>query len=488
MAIDSNQWTTVGTKKKTHRSNSPPLIHGGGAVPTENVQLNSISVAGHPGSTTASDPHGNVTFASTSGSVSFYNDDDSTTVPTEKGKIKDTILFSDRSTTSDTTTTAGKQSALQPDLNVPTNDGTYRLTFRWKPKGPFSEYHEQSPLWLTEVYSMLCDLFPDEDCYFYRWESRDLKMSTSISTLSPGELREFLSPIVTFLPSTSQIIFGARVCFASKLPGKWRAKEYTNKTLLDHQVQVSISNSTTTSGRIVTAGYILFKAARTTHRHRYLQSLRQQLPAETPFFDILLFHKTPMEQKINHLVIQCGENHVSPLSQALSEVLTGRNSPLYLSRIALAKLQPSQISAYFEMQDIYAKSLKSFPFFPTLINLDKVRKEIYDDGTVIERSTREWASSVFKDTDDIEARCEVVNGGFDQKAYLLTPFKYSTFVSEQFRQYRLRINPIGRREARFRDSLPGLPSVIHIDTSTQRNLDLLETMLSKEMWQRHHRQ
>ncbi|KAI2495800.1 hypothetical protein MHU86_18728 [Fragilaria crotonensis] len=254
--------------------------------------------------------------------------------------------------------------------------------------------------------------------------------------------------------------------------------------LLDHHVQVSISNSTTTSGRIVTAGYILFKAARTTHRHRYLQSLRQQLPAETPFFDILLFHKTPMEQKINHLVIQCGENHVSPLSQALSEVLTGRNSPLYLSRIALAKLQPSQISAYFEMQDIYAKSLKSFPFFPTLINLDKVRKEIYDDGTVIERSTREWASSVFKDTDDIEARCEVVNGGFDQKAYLLTPFKYSTFVSEQFRQYRLRINPIGRREARFRDSLPGLPSVIHIDTSTQRNLDLLETMLSKEMWQK----
>jgi hypothetical protein len=136
------------------------------------------------------------------------------------------------------------------------------------------------------------------------------------------------------------------------------------------------------------------------------------------------------------------------------------------------------------MQDIYAKSLKSFPFFPTLINLDKVSKEIYDDGTVIERSTREWASSVFKDTDDIEARCEVVNGGFDQKAYLLTPFKYSTIVSEQFRQYRLRINPIGRREARFRDSLPGLPSVIHIDTSTQRNLDLLETMSSKEMWQK----
>jgi hypothetical protein len=168
---------------------------------------------------------------------------------------------------------------------------------------------------------MLCELFPDNDCFFYRWESRDLLLSSEITTLSPGELREFLSPNIAFLPATSQIIFGARVCFAAKFPGQWRNKENTVTKLAEHKVQVKISNSTTTSGKIVTAGYILFKAARTTQRTHFLQSLRQQLPKETPFFDIILFHRTPMEQKINHLVIQCGETHVSPLSQADTDQL-----------------------------------------------------------------------------------------------------------------------------------------------------------------------
>ncbi|KAI2496047.1 hypothetical protein MHU86_18468 [Fragilaria crotonensis] len=298
---------------------------------------------------------------------------------------KKTTSSNSTTTASDTSFTADKQSEFNPDLNVPTNDGTYRLTFIWSPQGDFSRYNEQSPLWLTDVHAMLCELFPDNDCFFYQWESRDLLLSSEITTLSPGELREFLSPNIAFLrlPATSQIIFGARVCFAAKFPGQWRNKEHTVTKLAEHKVQVKISNSTTTSGKIVTAGYILFKAARTTQRTHFLRSLRQQLPKDT----ILLFHCTPMEQKINHLVIQCGETHVSPLSQALSALLTGHNSPLFLPRIALAQLQPSQISAYFEMQDVYAKTLKSFPLFPTLINLDKIRKEIFENGTVVERST-----------------------------------------------------------------------------------------------------
>ena len=173
---------------------------------------------------------------------------------------------------------------------------------------------------------------------------------------------------------------------------------------------------------------------------------------------------------------------MSPLSQALSALLTGHNSSLYLSRLALAKLTSTQISAYFEMQDLYAKSLESFPLFPTLINLDKIRKEVFDDGTIIERSTRDWATTIFSNQDDPTARCEVVNGGIDQKAYLTVPPKYASVAMESLRQYRLRVNPISRRETRFRDSLPGLPAVIHIDTSTQQNLELLESMSSREVW------
>lgn len=251
--------------------------------------------------------------------------------------------------------TEDNPSVLQPDLSVPTNDGTYRLTIRWNIKGDFSRYHEELSLWLTDVHALLSDMFPGNDCYFYRWESVDLQSPTTMKSMSPGELRDFISPNVSFLQSTTQIIFGVRVCFAEKFPGQRRTSENTVRTLADNNVQVSISNSTTSSGRIVTAGYLLFKAARTTHRNRYLQSLRKRLPKETPFFDILLYQRTPMEQKMSHLVIQCGEAHVLPLSQALSALLTGHNAPLFLSRLALAKLQPQQISEYFEMQDRYAK-------------------------------------------------------------------------------------------------------------------------------------
>ncbi|KAI2511556.1 hypothetical protein MHU86_2810 [Fragilaria crotonensis] len=426
MDIDVTNWTTVGSRKKGARSVSPPPVRN------EDVSNQNRNIT-HPAE--KSDDATNTL-------KSLGGKSDISTVPKDNhtGTSTQTIA-------SETSSTIGKQSALQPTLNVPTNNGTYRLTFCWNPKGNFNDYNETSPLWLKDVHSMMSDLFSDDTCRLFRWESTDLQTSSVMSDLSPGELREFISPKITFLTSTSQVIFGARVCFASSFPNQWKNNERTLQLMKDYQVQVSISNSSTNSGKIVTAGYILFKAARTTHRNRFLQSLRQRLPKATPFFDILLFHRTPMEQKINHLVVQCGENHVSPLSQALSALLTGCNSPLYLSRLALANLQPSQISRYFEMQDIYSKSLKSFPLFPTLSNLDRIRNEFFEDGTVMERSTRDWASTIFSDKTDAGARCEVVNGGFDQKAYILVPPPHASIVQEQLRQYRLRINPIGRREA-----------------------------------------
>lgn len=492
MDIEATQWTQVGTKKQktSTRSQSPTGPPGQNAINSKYSNKDSEARPGNnlDGGTANSFPlkkHNGDN--SNSGHTQTPNTTchDKTAPPDHPiGDRHPHLASSNKTTASESSYTDGKQSALYPDINIPTNDGTYRLTFRWSPNGDFTRYNEQSTFWLNEVHAMLCDLFPADDCFFYRWESVDLQLHTTVTALSPGELRDFLSPNITFLSATSQIIFGARVCFASKYPGQWRYKETTVQKLAEHHVQVKVSNSTTTSGKIVTAGYILFKAARTTHRDRFLQSLRQQLPPATPFFDILLFHRTPMEQKISHLVIQCGETHVAPLSQSLSALLTGRNSPLFLSRLALTQLQPSQISAYFEMQDAYAKSLKSFPLYPTLINLDRTRTEFFDDGTVIERSTRDWATTIFKDSAEVSARCEVVNGGLDQKAYLLVPKPFAATVEDHLRQYRLRINPIGRREARFRDSLPGLPSVIHIDNSTQQNLELLELMSSMEMWQK----
>lgn len=109
------------------------------------------------------------------------------------------------------------------DLNVPVNDGTYRLTIRWSPKGEFSKYNKNSTLWLTEAHAMLRDLLPDDECTFFRWESVDLQVFCRCPNFHQ-EKREFLSPNITFLPSSSKVIFGARVCFAAKFPGQWHSK------------------------------------------------------------------------------------------------------------------------------------------------------------------------------------------------------------------------------------------------------------------------
>ena len=47
----------------------------------------------------------------------------------------------------------------------------------------------------------------------------------------------------------------------------------------------------------------------------------RQLPENTPYFDIIRLSKTPLDQTIPHLAVQCGEKHVTPLCQALVEPL-----------------------------------------------------------------------------------------------------------------------------------------------------------------------
>jgi hypothetical protein len=103
-----------------------------------------------------------------------------------------------------------------------------------------------------------------------------------------------------------------------------------------HKLEVLISNSQSASGKMVTAGYILLKAPNTTNVNRYTQYLRSLLPESVPYFDIYRHKKTPMDQLIPHLTIQCGEKHVTPVCQAILPVLTGRGKALFLPRYALS--------------------------------------------------------------------------------------------------------------------------------------------------------
>ena len=231
-----------------------------------------------------------------------------------------------------------KQSAFQPLLNVPTHDGTQRIIIRWSPTQKDLSPDHRPAEWLNATLEMLKDLIHEEHGVFYRWESKDVGTWRSAIDLKADELREFISPKITYVQSQSMFVFGVSFGFAVKTPIAWKFQESTKQAMRDHKVWCTVSNASCDGGNLTHAGYILMKAPNTTHPIRYLQSLRNRLPENSPFFEIVLLKRTPLEQPIHHLAIQCGENHVIPLTKALSSILTGKGSAAFIPRVVLESL------------------------------------------------------------------------------------------------------------------------------------------------------
>ncbi|KAI2500823.1 hypothetical protein MHU86_13680 [Fragilaria crotonensis] len=154
----------------------------------------------------------------------------------------------------------GKVSAIIPNLNVPVNDGTYRITIRWKTKIDPNSTSRQSSSLSTSIYSLLNELFSDDDGLLYHWGTEGLEKYNSISHMTPQEVRSFICPSITLMPSQSMMIIPLRFGFTSKTPSAWRNLETTKATLEKYNATVSFSNSKSTSGKLVIAGYILLKA------------------------------------------------------------------------------------------------------------------------------------------------------------------------------------------------------------------------------------
>ena len=360
------------------------------------------------------------------------------------------------------------------------NDGTHRITVKWKTKNLLDYEHDKNKF-NTAIQEVLLAIFSDNDGRAYRWESEDLQTSAQISSMTGPELRDYISPQVTFLKSTSQIIFGIRFAFSDN-PIMWQTNQHTKQQLKAKQVDITVSNSKSTSGKIVTAGYILLKAPNTTSTHRYTQYLRSKLPHATPFFDVTRFKRTPMDQTIPHLAIQCGERHVTPVCQALLKLLTGQGTALFLPRYAFSTMTNVQVENQFLFHEKWLRSLKASPMAPLVFHLDQQRIEYCDDGSIIERSAREWAATLTY-PDGTPALCDVVNGTRDKKAYFLTPAPFDLQGQKHLKQYRSRLSPPSHREARFRDSVPDLPDVIHIQTEIASNVSFLTNLLTSDKWQ-----
>ena len=282
----------------------------------------------------------------------------------------------------DSTTT--NRTPAFPRITV--NHGTHRVTLKWKTKHILEYEHDKNKL-NNAIQEVLVAIFENGDGRAYRWESEDLKTSAHISEMTGPEIRDYISPHVTFLKSTSQIIFGVRFGFSDN-PIMWQTNTRTKQQFKAKQIDITISNSKSTSGKLVPAGYILLKAPNTTSTHRYTQYLRSKLPTATPFFDVTRFKRTPMDQDIPHLAIQCGESHVTPVCQALLKLLTGQGTALFLPRYAFSTMTNTQVENHFLFHEKWLRSLKAVSLAPLVFHLDQTRTEYCDDGSIIERSTR----------------------------------------------------------------------------------------------------
>ena len=140
-----------------------------------------------------------------------------------------------------------------------------------------------------------------------------------------------------------------------------------------------------------------------------------------------------------------------------------------------------QATKLFETHDQFMKALKSAPLFPFLSNLDTTRTEILPNGETINRSTRDWALSIKTEGGDNFAHCDVVNGGLDQKAYLLFPGKHEATALQALAAYKRRIFPFQEREARVRENI-GPPLTINVNSKLTANLNFMETISASDFW------
>jgi hypothetical protein len=143
----------------------------------------------------------------------------------------------------------------------------------------------------------------------------------------------------------------------------------------------------------------------------------------------------------------------------------------------------SKSRKYFDMHQRYVRSLRPIKVSPAIAHLDVIRRECFPDGTLLERSPRDWAKSLTLVGGVTPARCDVTNGSSDFQTYLLVPSPHLAEIQVAVRDYRFRLNILGERETRFCDSLPvAPPSEIILDFSSQENLSFIESLSTDDFW------
>ena len=375
-----------------------------------------------------------------------------------------------------------------PDPFVLINDGTQRLTIRWRPDS-FEALESNSHTWDANLMTALLHLFQEHTSQtaLVKWgEQHTPDNNIPLDHVPPDKIREYLSPKISSLPSTKTFIFGIRLCAPDNHLSSWITREATREKLRSNKMEITISNSKSSSGNVVTAGYILMKHPTYTQRYFYLLSLRKALPQNTPFFDLAIHKRTPHGATTPHIAVKCGENHLTGLSEILSAHLDGQknNTALFVASQAVKSMTQEEINKMFHAHTQFVDSIQRLALYPRVINIDRSRHELRADGNPICRSTREWARSLRTQT-GTSMRCDAENGGSDRRAYLLAPTPVIEEAKIELQKYfhGLSAAAATRTQDSSQDTDPLRPTEIYIPTpAVLHNLRFLNSLTSEEVW------
>jgi hypothetical protein len=364
----------------------------------------------------------------------------------ERTTLKKQLFPTQPSTQSSNTpqTTYENDSTNQSTLNtkfapyVNLNDGTYRLTIRWKPEN-YLDLVSDHAAWNTCTFRIIATLFDQykSDIWIVKWEASKENSIISIADINDASMiREYISPKITNLESTKQFVFGLRITMRNKSPSAWISDITTKSTMVQEHININISNSKCDSGDIVVAGHLLLKHPIHTHQTFYLMSLRRQLPESTPFFDISPTSTTPTGDKIYHLVVRCGANHANVLMDILSEHLDGdKNTTLFFGHKQMETMTAEEVSDVFRVHQAFLDSTQRLLLSPAIVNVDRPREETSQAGEKMARSTRDWVMTL-KKPDGQSLQCDVENGGKDHKAYMIVPTEYLDVAKSELENIR----------------------------------------------------
>ena len=367
---------------------------------------------------------------------------------------------------------------------VSVNDGTIRVTMKWKPDNydTISIDETKWNLAATDTIHYILQTVPD--AIIFPWMNGATTPTIPTLELSPDNLIDYIAPRITNIESIKMYVFSFRLCLSTNA-GKWIGHKTTKQNMEKQNVGITISNSSSDSGETISiAGYIFFKHPKHTQRMYYLAHLRRQLPDTTPFFDIGYHRRTPTGQDIPHLSIKCGENHVGSLTEILSSHLDGTHTAVFLGRLLLSKMSTAEVDAVFQTHADYMTNTRIITMAPTIQNLDLIRKE-HRGITLIERNTRTWASEL-KDTNGESLRCDADNGGDSRRAQLLVPSEHLDLAKKAFQEYKESISTFNQREADFttliQDASP--PQAIYVPTAkVHNNLALIQQRSPVSVWE-----